>query len=157
MEGLERVVGDAALRVADNGHVEGRSRVGHVRRKSDHKPKFTHGAAIFIFDFVVKQKLFNFFLLLRCVPLMAVTVYGYDNTVSLDNSIYKAETKCTSTHNCGQVASDTACNMAFYSRLSAAVSGKSPVFDVNSLVTGLPACMAAAGPTERLKFFKTFA
>ena len=35
------VVGDAAhdreLRVADNGHVEDRSWVGHVRRKSDHK------------------------------------------------------------------------------------------------------------------------
>ena len=107
--------------------------------------KFTHGAAIFIFDFVVKQELFNFFLLLGCVPLMAehtltetmaannpwpkpVTVYDYDNTVSLAGSIYKAETKCTSTHNWGQVASDTACNMAFYSRLSAAVSGKSPVF-----------------------------
>jgi len=95
--------------------------------------KITHGAAIFIFDFVVKQKLFNFFLLLGCVPLMAehtltetmaannpwpkpVTVYGYDNTVSLAGSIYEAETKCTSTHNWGQVASDSASNMAFYSR-----------------------------------------
>ena len=33
--------------------------------------KFTHGTAIFIFDFVVKQKLLNFFLLPGCVPLMA--------------------------------------------------------------------------------------
>ena len=46
-----------------------------------------------------------------------VTVYGYDNTVSLAGSIYEAETKCTSTHNWGQVASDTASNMALYSRL----------------------------------------
>merc|ERR1712136_680747 len=92
--------------------------------------KITHGAAIFIFDFVVKQKLFNFFLLLGCVPLMAehtltetmaannpwpkpVTVYGYDNTVSLAGSIYEAETKCTSTHNWGQVASDSASNISF--------------------------------------------
>ena len=68
--------------------------------------KFTHGAAIFTFDFVVKQKLFNFFLLLGRVPLMAehtltetisannpwpkpVTVYNYDNTVSLAGSFYK--------------------------------------------------------------------
>ena len=84
-------------------------------------------------------------------------MYDYDNTVSLAGSIYKAVTKCTSTHNWGQVASDTACNIALYSRLSTAVSSKSPVFYVNFLVTGLPACMAAAGPTEWLKFFKTFA
>ena len=37
-----------------------------------------------------------------------VTVYGYDNTVSLAGSIYEAETKCTSTHKWSQVASDTA-------------------------------------------------
>ena len=91
--------------------------------------KITHSAAIFIFDFVVKKKLFNFCLLLGCVPLMAkhtlietmaannpwpkpVTVCGYDNTGSLAGSIYEAETKCTSTHNWGQVASDTANNMA---------------------------------------------
>ena len=33
--------------------------------------KITHGATIFTFDFVVKQKVFNFFLLLGCEPLMA--------------------------------------------------------------------------------------
>ena len=66
-----------------------------------------------------------------------VTVCGYDNTVSFAGSIYEAETKCTSTHNWGQVASDTVGNMAFYSRLSAAVSGRSPVLDVNSLLTDL--------------------
>ena len=102
----------------------------------------------------MKQKLFNSFLLLGCVPLMAehtftetmaannpwpkpVTVCGYDNTMSFAGSIYEAETKCTSTHNWGQVASDTASNMAFYSRLSAAVSGRSSVFNVNSLLTDL--------------------
>ena len=131
-----------------------RSWVGHVRRSQITDAKITHGTAIFIFDFVVKQKLFNFFLLLGCVQLVAehtltetmaannpwpkpVTVYGYDNTVSFAGSIYEAETKCTSTHNWGQVASDTASYMAFYSRLSAAVSGRSSVFNVNSLLTGL--------------------
>ena len=64
-------------------------------------------------------------------------MYGYDNTVSLAGSIYEAETKCTSTHNWGQVASDTASYMAFYSRLSPAVSGRSSVLNVNSLLTGL--------------------
>ena len=66
-----------------------------------------------------------------------VTVYGYDNTVSLAGSIYEVETKCTSMHNWGQVASDTASNMAFYSRLSTAVSGRSSVLDVSSLLTDL--------------------
>ena len=68
---------------------------------------------------------------------MPVTVYGYVNTVSFAGSIYGAETKCTFTHNWGQVAN--------------------PQFCKNSLLTGLSACMAATGPTESLKFFKTFA
>jgi len=96
-------------------------------------PNMSKGPAIRLFDYVVKRKLFNFFLLLGCVPLTSehdltnnmatsnpwpkpVTVYGYDNTVSLAGSIYEAETMCTSTHNWGQVASDGASNMAFFSR-----------------------------------------
>ena len=46
------------------------------------------------------------------------------------------ENKCTSTHNCGQVASDTASNMAFYSRLSTAVAGRTSALDMSSLLTG---------------------
>ena len=129
MEGLERAVGDAAhvheLRVVDNGHVETDPAwdTSDVSQITD--AKFTHDATMFLFDFVVKQKLFNFFLLLGCEPLMAehtltetmaankpwpkpVTVCGFDNTVSLAGSIYEAETKCTSMHNWGQVADDTA-------------------------------------------------
>ena len=120
VEGLERAVGDAAEFENYASHTTGMTKTDPGWDTSDVSQitdaKITHGDAIFVFDFVVKQKLFNSFLLLGCVPLMAehtftetmaannpwpkpVTVYGYDNTVSLAGSIYEAKTKCTSTHN----------------------------------------------------------
>ena len=79
-------------------------------------PNMSKGPAIRLFDTVVKRQLFNFFLLLGCVPLTSehdlpnnmatsnpwqklVTVHGYDNSISLAGSIYEAEAMCTSTHN----------------------------------------------------------
>ena len=175
---------------------------------------------MFVFDFVVKQKLFNSFVLLGCVPLMAEhtftkpwprTFRGRNPTPCTITTTELWLAPCTRTsvrptHNCGQVASDTAGNMTFYSQLSTAMSGRTSVLDMNSLLTSLhllltgprvtnwwrhvdthanpargrqstscklakrlgiplewvkfpfvPACMADAGPTEWLKFFKTFA
>jgi len=96
-------------------------------------PKMTHNPQIEILDYVVKQKLFNFYLVMGCVPLRhdhglseeisknnpwkkPVTVYGYDNTVALAGDLFEAETTCTKSHNWGQVASSSASNMAFHSR-----------------------------------------
>ena len=93
-------------------------------------PNMSKGTATRLFDYVVVRKLFNFFLLLGCVPLTSehdlandmatsnpwqksATLYGCDNTTSLAGSIYEAETMCASTHNWSQVASDGASNMAF--------------------------------------------
>ena len=126
VEGLERAVGNAAEFEIYASHTTGMSKTDPGWDTSDvnqiANAKITHGAAIFIFDFVVKQKLFNFFLLLGCVPLMAKhtftkpwprTIRGRSpspctvtTTRALAGSMY--ENKCTSTHNCGQVASDTA-------------------------------------------------
>eukprot|EP00729_Bicosta_minor_P015119 gene15119-33364_t len=84
-------------------------------------------------DFIVKERLFNFYLNLGCVPgtkdhvleaMMAkegpwpkpIRVYGYDNTIPVAGDLFEAETDCNREHNMGQVASDGLNNLAFYSR-----------------------------------------
>ena len=126
VEGLERAVRNAAEFEIYASHTTGMSKTDPGWDTSDVSQiadaKISHGAAIFGFDFVVKQKLFNSFVLLGCVPLMVEhtftkpwprTIRGRSpspctvtTTRALAGSMY--ENKCTSTHNCGQVASDTA-------------------------------------------------
>jgi hypothetical protein len=84
-------------------------------------------------DFVVKERLFNFFLNLGCVPFTddhklmekiattnawsrPITVYGYDDTMSFAGDLFEAETNCVKEHNMGQVASNGCSNLAYYSR-----------------------------------------
>eukprot|EP01079_Euglenida_sp_SAG-EU17-18_P003192 gene3192-3716_t len=75
-------------------------------------------------DFIVKERLFNFFLNLGCIPgtqdhslmeTMAqdgpwpkpIAVYGYDDTFGgIGGDPYEAETDCVEAHNMGQIASD---------------------------------------------------
>ena len=73
-------------------------------------------------DYIVKNKIFNFFLYLGCVPLTddhdlmtrmmtdnsmqwkkPVEVMGYNNAVHFFGSVFEAETNCISAHNMGQV------------------------------------------------------
>ena len=75
-------------------------------------------------DYIVKNKIFNFFLYTGCVPLTdhhrlmtrimtdpttswtkPVEVFGYNDAVHFFGSIFEAETNCISAHNMGQVRS----------------------------------------------------
>ena len=84
-------------------------------------------------DYIVKERLFNFFMLNQCIVGTAehrlmerivthnpwprpIAVLGYDDTWALAGDIFEAETNCVREHNMGQVASDGANNLAFYSR-----------------------------------------
>ena len=84
-------------------------------------------------DFIVKERLFNFYLVQGCIPgtdeyalqsEMAssgvwptpITVYGYDNTFPIAGDLFEAETDCNREHNMGQVASSGVNNLAYFSR-----------------------------------------
>lgn len=84
-------------------------------------------------DWIVKQRLFNFFLLYGCIPgteehaLMEtiatanawprpIAVWGYDDTFSVAGDVFEAETTCVSEHNMGQIASVGVNNLAYFSR-----------------------------------------
>eukprot|EP00466_Bigelowiella_natans_P021206 jgi/Bigna1/91286/estExt_fgenesh1_pg.C_950041 len=87
-------------------------------------------------DYIVKERLFNFFLSQGCIPgtkehaLMEkiandnpwprpIRVYGYDDTYGVEGDLFEAETNCVKEHNMGQIASDGVNNLAFFSRKSA--------------------------------------
>ena len=84
-------------------------------------------------DFIVKQSLFNFFLLWGCVNGTAehalmeemgregpwrrpMAVFGYDDTLPVAGDIFEAETTCTSARDMGQVATVGVNNLAYFSR-----------------------------------------
>lgn len=102
-----------------------------VHGKHKLKPPLTKGISLGLVDFIVKRRLFNFFLNLGCVPLTddntlmkkiatknpwarPITVYGYDDTMAVAGDLFEAETDCV--HDLGQVASNGCSNLAFYSR-----------------------------------------
>ena len=84
-------------------------------------------------DFVVSQRLFNFFLAQGCIPGTAehalmedmaqsgpwprpIAVYGYDDTLPLfGGDTFEAETNCVAEHSMGQIASTGVNNLAFFS------------------------------------------
>ena len=89
-------------------------------------------------DYIVKERIFNFFLYLGCVPLTGahgvmermmteegtqwkkpVEVFGYNDAVHFFGSIFEAETTCTSEHNMGQVASSDQNNFSFFNKKEA--------------------------------------
>ena len=86
-------------------------------------------------DYIVKERLFTFFLNDGCIPLTKehglvekivtnnpwtepITVFGYDDTFALAGDLFEAETDCVKEHNLGQVASNGCTNLAYYSSLS---------------------------------------
>jgi hypothetical protein len=95
---------------------------GHVLN-----PPLTKDAELGLVGFIVKERLFNFFLNLGCVPLTddhalmehiatanpwprPLTVFGYDDSIAIaGGDVFEAETDCVREHNMGQVASD-GCN-----------------------------------------------
>jgi hypothetical protein len=100
------------------------------------KPKLIGGTDLKLVDFIVKQRLFNFFLKNGCIKdtdehallermlsdkrssgwPRPIVVYGYDNSHPLfGGDVYEAETTCSKEHNMGQVASEGTTNLAFFS------------------------------------------
>eukprot|EP00929_Paragymnodinium_shiwhaense_P016108 TRINITY_DN124298_c0_g1_i1.p1 TRINITY_DN124298_c0_g1~~TRINITY_DN124298_c0_g1_i1.p1 ORF type:complete len:564 (-),score=71.71 TRINITY_DN124298_c0_g1_i1:169-1860(-) len=96
-------------------------------------PPLTRSLNPGLIDFVVKERLFNFFLNEGCIPLTKdhglmeqmvkhnpwpkpIVVYGYDDTFSVEGDLFEAETNCVKEHNMGQVASSGFNNLAFFSR-----------------------------------------
>jgi len=95
-------------------------------------PPLTLDPKLGLVDYIVKQKLFNFFLYLGCVPFTddhelmerlansenwqhPLTVMGYDDTMATAGDVFEAETDCVKEHNMGQVASDGCSNLSFFS------------------------------------------
>jgi len=86
-------------------------------------------------DYIVKERLFNFFLNDGCIPLTKdhalmekivtnnpwprpIAVYGYDDTFPVAGDLFEAETDCVKEHNMGQIASNGCANLAYFSSLS---------------------------------------
>ena len=84
-------------------------------------------------DFIVKARLFNFFLLEGCLPGTAenalmetiatsgpwprpIAVWGYDDTLPVAGDLFEAETTCVSAHDMGQIATVGVNNLAYFSR-----------------------------------------
>ena len=86
-------------------------------------------------DFIVKERIFNFFLYTGCIPLTEehalmrkmmsdektswkkpVEVYGYNDAVHIGGSVFEAETNCIQEHNMGQVASSGQNNFSFFNK-----------------------------------------
>ena len=93
-------------------------------------------------DYIIKERVFNFFLWSGCVPLTddhalmtrmmtdpsmswkkPVEVFGYNDAVHFFGSIFEAETNCISAHNMGQVASSGCNNFSFFNRQPSIQSG----------------------------------
>lgn len=85
-----------------------------------------------LIDFIVKERLFNLYMVEACIPTtedyalmeeiatanpwpLPIAVFGYDDTFPLAGDLFEAETTCVKAHNMGQVASDGASNLAFFS------------------------------------------
>lgn len=103
-------------------------------------PKLVKQPEVRLADYIVKERLFNFFLLKGCIPytqehaLMTtmtqpghpnttqwpqpIAVFGYDDyrIGLIPGDFFEAETICVERHNMGQVATGSMTNMAFWSR-----------------------------------------
>ncbi len=84
-------------------------------------------------DLIVKERMFNMYMVEACIPgtpdyaLMErvatrnpwprpIAVFGYDDTFKIfGGDLFEAETSCVKAHNMGQVATDSASNLAFFS------------------------------------------
>jgi hypothetical protein len=84
------------------------------------RPPLTKQPDLSLVDFIVKESMFNFFLVDACVPgseehefmqMMAtsgvwtqpIAVWGYDDTFPIAGDLFEAETNCVPAHSMGQV------------------------------------------------------
>ena len=100
-------------------------------------PSLTGTPDASLVDFIVKERLFNFYMVEACIPFTAdhalmermvaldgsdpwprpIPTYGYNDADNvLGGDFFEAETNCVAQHDMGQIASDSAGNMAFFSR-----------------------------------------
>ena len=99
-------------------------------------PELANDPRVGLTDFIVKERIFNFFLYAGCVPttedhkLMTkimtdpitswkkpVEVYGYNDAIDIFGGwVFEAETNCIAFHNMGQVASSDQNNFSFFNR-----------------------------------------
>lgn len=99
------------------------------------KPTLTGGVQTKLTDYIVKERLFNFFLKDGCIPLTQEhallermllssaafwprphVVFGYDNSHPLfGGDLFEAESSCSKEHSMGQVASEGVTNLAYFS------------------------------------------
>lgn len=96
-------------------------------------PRLTGSLNPALVDYVVKERLFAFFLNNGCIPLTEehalmkkmveknpwprpIPVYGYDDTYGIEGDLFEAETSCVPEHNMGQIATAGTSNLAFLSR-----------------------------------------
>lgn len=108
----------------------------HSRRKVF--PPLNQDPNLGLVDYIVSQKLFNFFLYFGCIPLTddhqlmeriasfpewkhPLRVMGYDDTIAAGGDIFEAETDCVKEHDMGQVASDGCSNLSFYSSMGKSI------------------------------------
>lgn len=84
-------------------------------------------------DLIVKERMFNMYMVEACISGTAdyalmervatgnpwprpIAVFGYDDTFKIfGGDLFEAETSCVKAHNMGQVATDSASNLAFFS------------------------------------------
>jgi hypothetical protein len=95
-------------------------------------PSLTQDLNPGLIDYIVKERLFNMYMLNQCIPstpehrLMErivtqnpwprpIAVLGYDDTWATVAAPFEGETTCVKEHNMGQIASDGVNNMAYYS------------------------------------------
>lgn len=86
----------------------------------------------YLIDFIVKERLFNFYLYYGCIAgtkehklvesivnnnpwIKPINVFGYDDTFGVLGDLFEAETNCVKEHNMGQIASSGVSNMAYFS------------------------------------------
>eukprot|EP00164_Ancoracysta_twista_P004193 GFYU01005642.1.p1 GENE.GFYU01005642.1~~GFYU01005642.1.p1 ORF type:complete len:616 (-),score=228.54 GFYU01005642.1:1126-2973(-) len=96
-------------------------------------PKLVQAPKLGLVDFVVKEKLFSFFLYNACIPLTEdhslmktisaknswprpIPVYGYNNAWNVaGGDLFESETNCVAEHNLGQIATDDVNNLSYLS------------------------------------------
>ena len=102
-------------------------------------PPLTQSPNPALTDFIVKERLFNFFLNDACIRgtddyaltkkitstvkfPKPIPVYGYNDAWPIAGDIFEAETNCNREHDMGQIASDGLSNLAYFSRKEAITS-----------------------------------
>ena len=117
-------------------------------------PPLTKPPHVKLTDYIVKERLFSFWLEDGCIPLteehalmttmvahnpwpQPIVVYGYDDTLALAGDLFEAETDCVAQHNLGQVAS-LVNNLAFWSTTPAITTPVRQVPEVTAPTTARP-------------------